>query len=1024
MKTLVLIDGHSLAYRMHFALETTRMATSQKEPTWAIFGFFNALFALLKEVKPDCIAVSFDVGRYTFRNEMYEAYKAHRESMPDALRTQMARIREGVELLGIPIYELPGFEADDVIGTLSRQAAEDGLYVKILTGDQDSFQLVDDGRVEVLIPSRSPRENLKTYNSQGVMEKLGITPEQVTDFKGLKGDTSDNIPGVPGIGDKTAVKLLTEYKTLENLYDHLSELPPNKLRERLETFRDQAFLSKKLATIDRHSPIQVDVQACHLVIPDLNALLGFLKACEFKTFIQQSTTLLAPFLSEESRAELQAAVQNYAPPAPAPKASTRKSSKSANDSGQMGLLNLDAEASPSEGGGVALQESPARPLVAAEASTQESKILLEALANWRVDYTLVTEESQLTEMVARIQKTGIFSFDLETTGLDFFSVDIVGIAVSVSPVLSQYQRKAVNLLHVTDYPPTFPALSLREGFVLGDEPEITTYYIPLGHKDAPKQLPMETVLNALRPLLISEEVVKIVHNAKFEINMMLERDIPMGGLVFDTMLASYVKNPDRRHGLKQLAFDLLHHQMQEIDTLIGSGKKMITFDNVPVKEGSEYAACDAYATLELALYFLSTMPEETDHDLWTLFYEIENPLAPVLAQMEREGVSLDTPYLKTLSNELEVRLAALEKEVYILSGCEFNLNSPKQVGEVLFEKLQIPPLRKTPSKSGYSTDAKVLETLAEEYEVVRKLMDYRQLFKLRSTYIDNLPELINPKTGRIHTSFNQTVAATGRLSSSNPNLQNIPIRSDVGRLIRQAFVPAHQPGWSLLSADYSQIELRLLAHFSEDPHLLAAFNQGEDVHAATAALVFGIPVDQVTKEQRYRAKTVNFGVIYGQSAHGLSQQLKITRFEAQQFIDLYFAQYDHVKAYIESVKEGAHATGYVKTLCNRVRDLEEGLNSRIRGIREFSERAAFNTPLQGSAADLMKVAMIRVARRLKTEKLETRLILQVHDELVLEVPDAERETVSKLVEEAMTLDQPLRVPLVVDIHIGDSWMET
>lgn len=1002
-KTLVLIDGHSLAYRMHFALEHTHMATSKKEPTWAIYGFFNALFSLLKQVKPDAIALSFDVGRETFRNELYPEYKAHRESMPDGLKAQMQKIMDGVACLGIPIYKLPGYEADDVIGTLSRQAAEEGVRVQILTGDQDSFQLVEDGKVEVLIPGRSPREGLKTYDSKAVFEKLGVTPLQVPDFKGLKGDTSDNIPGVPGIGDKTAAKLLSDHPTLEALYERLGELPPNKLREKLETHRDQAFLSKKLAIIDRHAPIRINIEDCHLVIPDMKALIDFLDSCEFRTFIQQAPDLLAPFLGSAQAVEIPKPVSQTA-------------------SGQMMLGDLVA----SEGGNstAVLTKTPTQTLSEPLSDSRaEAMQLADVLATWTIPYELVTQEAQLTALVETLHKTGIFALDLETTGLDVVDAKIVGIALSVCDQLEPFQWPAVNLLHLKNYPHTFSALKLSN---TNTEACYQTWYIPVAHQDPDTpQLPLSRVLEALKPLLTSETVVKVVHNAKYELNVFKEAGIPLQGLLFDTMLASYVQNPDRRHGLKGLAHDLLHHRMQEITTLIGTGKKSITFDQVPVQEGAAYAACDARATLELAVYFLKTLQENPlGESLWTLFYEIENPLARVLAEIERAGVSLDTAYLATLSQELTGKLDIIEADIYRLAGCEFNLNSPKQVGEVLFEKLQITPLRKTPSKSGYSTDAKVLELLAGDHEVVQKLLDYRQLFKLKSTYIDNLPDLIHPRTHRIHTSFNQTVTATGRLSSSNPNLQNIPNRSEIGRLIRQAFVPAQKTGWKLISADYSQIELRLLAHFSADPNLVEAFSSGVDVHSATAALVFGVPIEAVTKDQRYRAKTVNFGVIYGQSAHGLSQQLKISRAEAQQFIDLYFMRYHRVKEYIETVKAEAHETGLARTLCGRIRDLSEGLNSTVRSVREFSERAAFNTPLQGTAADLMKVAMIRVSDHLHRENFESKMILQVHDEVVLEVPEAEVEAVSTLVVQAMELDQPLLVPLVVDVHVGASWMET
>ncbi len=981
MKTLILIDGHSLAYRMHFALERTNMRTSEGTPSWAVYGFFNALFSLLKKIKPDAIAVSFDVSRITFRNELYPEYKAHRDSMPDEMRAQMDLIRRGVELLGMPIYEKKGFEADDVIGTLACKAAHEGFWVQILTGDQDAFQLVDDldpdnpakahaGKIEVLIPPRMPRDEMKTYDRQAVFEKWGIYPEQVIDFKGLKGDTSDNIPGVPGVGDKTAVKFLTEYKTLENLYAHIDELPKNKMREKLETFKEQAFLSKTLATIDRHVPLEVTWEDCRLSIPDFGALIDFLEQMEFKSVIKQASSLLSPF------------VEHAFPPA-------ESSTAPAAD---------DVESSEN-----------------APVSTVQNT-LFTMKAPLSVVHTVVTTENQLRELVLLITQAGVFALDLETTGLDVHNDSLAGIAISVLDAFECYERPAENILKLKDYPRLFPAIRLKRG--IPDKP-IQNYYIPIRQADLQTEIDEALILELLKPILSSSEIVKLVHNAKFECNMFRQLGIPLQGLIFDTMIASYIDNPDRRHGLKSLYEELFHQPMGEIKELIGTGRKMILFSQVPLEAAAAYAACDTFATLELARHFLAKLDEKQ----WTLFYEIEMPLAHVLADLEWTGVALDTAYLKELSQQLNERLIILEREICGLSGCDFNLNSPKQVAEVLFEKMGIAPSRKTKGKTAYSTDVKVLEQLAEEHEVVRKLLEYRQLFKLKSTYIDALPELINPKTHRLHTSFNQTVTATGRLSSSNPNLQNIPIRTEMGRLIRQAFVPEQREGWSLLSADYSQIELRLLAHFSEDPHLVGAFQQGEDIHTATASLVFGMPIDKVTKEQRYRAKTVNFGVVYGQSPYGLSQQLKIPQSEASQFIQLYFARYGKVKQCIDHIKAEAHKTGKVETLAGRTRDLSRDLQSTNRSVREFAERAAFNTPLQGSAADLMKVAMIRLQRKLQEAGLQSRMILQVHDELVLEVPDAELEQVKALVLWAMELDQPLRVPLVIDLYAGPSWME-
>ncbi len=950
------------------------MRTSQKVPTWAVYGFFNAIFSLLKQTQPDAIAVSFDVSRITFRNDLYPEYKSHRERMPDELRAQMDLIRQGVQLLGIPIYELEGYEADDVIGTLACKAAEKGYRVQILTGDQDTFQLVDHmdggnaGKIEVLIPSRKPREGLLTYDRDAIYKKLGVYPEQVTDYKGLRGDTSDNIPGIPGVGEKTAVKFLTQYQTLENLYQHVDELPKNKMQEKLVTFHDQAVLSKQLATINTQVPLVVNFEDCHLVIPDSDALIAYFEACEFRTFIKQAPTLLAPFL-------------------------------------QNGQQKQQEEESV-----VASSDVPT-------SETSSQQVLLEAAATLKVPYTLVQTAEQLQAMVQQLEAVKVFAIDIETTGLDFLTTHLVGVAISVSNALQPGFRPAVNILNLPEYPAQFQVLEKKAGQPF----EIHTFYIPIGHEGGAAQLPEPMVLEALQPLLTAEDVIKIVHNGKFEYNVFYQLGIQLRGLLFDTMIASYVYQPENRHGLKNLGFEYFRHNMQEIKELIGTGKNQILFSQAPFQAACDYAACDAHVTLELAHLFL----EKMNPDQWTLFYEIELPLMHVLADMERVGMAIDTEYLHQLSQELEGMLKQVEVEIYKSAGMEFNINSPKQVGEVLFDHLGIPPLKKTKGKTGYSTDVKVLEQLAPQHPVVEKILEYRQLFKLKSTYVDTLPTLIHPKTRRIHSSFNQTVTATGRLSSSNPNLQNIPIRSELGRSIRKAFIPGNDmPCGLLLSADYSQIELRLLAHFSQDPPLVEAFRQGEDIHTATASLVFGVDKTAVTKEMRYRAKTVNFGVIYGQSAHGLSEQLKIPRAEAAYFIDRYFQQYPKVKGYIESVKAEARKTGKVSTLCGRVRDLSEDLNSPNRNVREFAERAAFNTPLQGSAADLMKVAMIRLSRKLREEGLQSRMILQVHDELVLEVPEEELDAVTRWVHWAMELNRPLRVPLVVDVATGPSWLES
>lgn len=987
MKHLILVDGHSLAYRMYFALERTNMQTSQKVPTWGVYGFFKALFDLLKQVEPDGMAVAFDVGRETFRTEMYPEYKAHRKAMPDSLKLQMHKIREGVELLGIPIFEVPNFEADDLIGTLAKQAAQKGVYVEILTGDQDAFQIIDpEARISVLLPSF--KGGLSLYNRDKVFEKLGIYPEQVTDFKGLKGDTSDNIPGVPGIGDKTAAKLLTEYQTLENVLDHVNEISGNKVRQSLIDFREQAILSKTLACIRFDAPVEFTEDACHLRIPDVDDFLKFLADMEFRSFITQSPSLLKPFLMHQSLA----VQQELAAQLP----------QSENGGKQLQLLG---------GSAVAVMEADSDPAMSFPFSIDTPG----NLQDYEVPHQVVKDRATLEAFLSQIRQTNVFAVDIETSGLDFMTNTFAGISLSWTPGLQVLRKPPQNYLNLKEYP--------KEITVLSVDPEavktIHTIYVPVGHADCTDGLTPEEALSLLKPLLEDPDVVKMGHNLKFESTTFRHHGVHFQGLLFDTMVTSYVLNPDRRHALKSLVYEVLGHRMKEITELIGKGKSQKSFTEVPVDEAASYSACDAHVVIELAARFIPQLGTELE----SLLYEIELPLIEVLAEMEFNGVSLDTHYLKTLSVNLDERLKIVEQDIYAMAGVTFNLNSPKQVGEVLFERLQIPARGKTPTKSGYTTNAKVIESLAPDYPIVQKLLDYRQLFKLKSTYIDTLPALISPVDNRLHTSYNQTVAATGRLSSSNPNLQNIPIRSDLGRSIRQAFVPADRTNAFILSADYSQIELRLLAHFSEDPSFLHAFQSGEDIHKATAALIFDVPLDQVAKDMRYRAKAVNFGIIYGQTAFGLSNALKIPPKEAADFIAKYFTRYPKVRSYIDVSKTQLHQTATAKTIGGRVRDFSEGLNNSVRNIREFTERAAFNMPLQGSAADIVKAAMIRLYRALKREKLRSKLILQVHDEVVLEVLHEERDRVCELVNWAMTLDQPLKVPLDIDISEGPTWME-
>lgn len=955
-KTLILIDGHALAYRMYFALERTRMKTSNDQPTWAVYGFFKAIFDLLKKVEPDAIAVSFDCGRQTFRLEAYPQYKANRQTMPDSLRDQMSLIVKGVEALDIPIYKMPGFEADDVIGTISEEARNLGHKALILTGDQDSFQLLDkDGGVMVLIPSKG---DLIEYDRNKVHEKIGVWPEQIADYKGLRGDTSDNIPGVKGIGEKTASKLLEEFGTLENLLENIDKVTSKSIKEKLEADKEMAVKSKYLATINRQVPIDFDFEHTHLTLPDMKELTDFFREVEFNSLLKQLPELLKPFNNGQK-------VQ-----IPENLLSISKQKAEEKPSGQM-QLGLFAE-------------SP---------KPKEEENFIKA----HHDSCIINTKEDFLNLVKLLKIQPVIAFDTETTSLDVFNAKIVGISVAWNS-----------------------GVHIKESRINIDNPDdrTETAYIPINHESG-KLLSQDLVLEYLKPVLEDENIKKILQNAKYEINLLKNYNIEINGLLLDDMLASYIKSPTYKHGLKQQALAYLKYEMRSIEELIGKGKSATTMDKISVEEVGAYACDDAYATMELGKFY----SESTDKEQENVLYDIEVPLVPVLAEMERAGVSIDTEYLKKLSDEIQTNLDKIELQIYEYAGEQFNINSPKQVGDIIFDKLNLSKKAKTKGGTGYSTSAKVLESLAHEHPIIDLLLEQRHLAKLKSTYVDTLPALVNPKTGRVHTSFNQTITSTGRLSSSNPNLQNIPIKTELGNRIRAAFVPADKENAVIFSADYSQIELRLLAHFSKDPSLLEAFCNSQDVHAITASKIFGIPLEQVNKDMRRKAKAVNFGIIYGQTSYGLSEAVGITPSEAKKFITKYFETYPKIRSYMDKTIAEVYEKGYVATMFGRKRYFEDELGSRNKSIREFAERAAINAPLQGTAADLIKLAMINLHKELKNSGFKSKLILQVHDELVLEVPKTELVAVSEVVKSCMELNQPLDVPLVIDMASGPTWME-
>ncbi len=875
-KTLILIDGHALAFRQYYALERTGMKNSENQPTWAVYGFFKTIFDLLARIKPDFIAAAFDVGRQTFRVEMFDEYKANREAMPDTLRCQIGTIVEGLQAFDIPIYTKEGFEADDVIGTISRIACEAGHEVLILTGDQDSFQLIDkDGCVRVLIPSKG---ELIEYDWDKVYEKLGVYPDQVIDYKGLRGDTSDNIPGIRGIGEKTAQKLLSRYPHLEELLADCDNIPEKAIKEKICTQKDIAILSKELATIIRDVDVNFDIDKACVTLPQIQKVSDFLRRMQFYTFIKNIDKILASFNSDE-----------------APVGET---------------LSLFAQ----QPAGVAQQNL----------FTQAIK---ETVEDSQVEY--VTGNEEAINNILKADKIGI-----------------------------RYSNNGC-------------AISADKNYYFDD-------------------------IEKLRSIIESDKIKKITFDAKSDYNLLKNKGFEPRGLEYDVLLASYVKDPNRKHTIEAQALDFLNHIVEAND--------------------EEKQLCDeAQTILKLYDYWLNNLNEAEQK----LVNDIEIPLTEVLAKMEYTGVAIDCNYLKELSSFMTEKLAELEDLIFQLAGAPFNINSPKQVAEVLFDKLEL----KSKKKKSRSTSAEVLEELAQEYEICDYILQHRKFSKLKSTYTDVLPTLISKRDGRIHTTYNQALTVTGRLSSSNPNLQNIPIRTEEGNKIRSAFCAMDKENSLILSADYSQIELRLLAHVSEDENLIHAFTSGEDVHTMTAAKVFGVKVNEVTKDMRRKAKAVNFGIVYGQSRYGLAKNLGISNAEAQEFIDKYFEHYPRVKEYMSREVQFVNENGFVETMFGRKRYLAAELGSPNYQIREFAQRAAINQPLQGSAADLIKMAMIEVEKQLEEQGLKTKMIMQVHDELVFEVPKNELGQVKELVLKAMELEQPLRVPLEIDINCGTSWKE-
>jgi len=892
-KRLFLIDGAALAYRTYFAFARNPLVNSRGEQVSVIFGFSRILLNLLDQEKPDLFAVVFDSPEPTFRHEIYAEYKAQRQRMPEDMAEQLPRLEQLMKALDLPLIRKPGYEADDIMGTLAKRAAAEGYQTVLVTGDKDLMQLVDDHTL-IYYPHRAG-ENIEWLDAEGVTRKMGVPPAQIIDYLALCGDSSDNIPGVPGIGPVGALALLKRYGSLESLLEQVDSVESKKQRTALQEHADLARLSRSLATIQRDVPVETEIETLHLRPIPAEKAAAFFREMDLPSLVDR--------FSSRTRTENR--------------------------------------------------------------------------------YQLVGDLKSLAGLAERLRHSGAFALDTETTSIDPMRAELVGLSFSCA--------------------------------------EGEAWYVPVkGPADltaSQQTLPLHEVLEILAPLMGDPAIKKCGHNAKYDLLVLSRYGVKVAGLDCDTMVADYLLNPSGfQHNLD--AVSLEHLGLKKIPTsqLLGAGRNQRTMDQVPVEQVAEYACEDADYTWRLKQVL---MPKLDALGLRPLLDEVEVPLIHVLMVMERNGVALDELYLAAMSGELEQELGVIEKSIYELAGRKFNINSPKQLGEILFSELKLPSARRT--KTGFSTDVGVLEELAGAHPLPQRILDYRQLAKLKSTYVDALPRLINPATGRVHTSFNQTVAATGRLSSTEPNLQNIPIRTEVGRRIRRAFIPGDE-GHLILDADYSQIELRIMAHLSGDKTLRDSFTAGEDVHARTAALVFKVAQAEVTPEQRRRAKEVNFGIMYGMGAYGLATRLGLTNEEAEQFIQAYFASYPGVQEYMLRTVREARQNGYVTTLLGRRRMIPE-IASDNRRMREFAERTAINTPIQGSAADLIKVAMIRIQKRLEEEQSAARMIMQVHDELVFEVPRGDAEALRELVRSEMEGAIRLDVPIRVETGVAGNWLE-
>ena len=930
--TLYLLDGHALAYRAYYALTRGTpgsFTTRGGEPTAGVFGFTSILLRILEQDRPEYLVVTFDTGK-TFRDELFPEYKATRAKMPDDLRPQIERIRQVVDAFSIPRLEIEGYEADDVLGSAARWAVEQGLGVKIITGDRDLLQLVG-GRVLVNLPGKSLSDS-KDYYPEDVVETLGVRPDQVVDYKALVGDKSDNIPGVAGIGEKTAVGLLKSYSTLDGIYDHLEEIAAG-TRARLEAGRQSAYLSQKLATIVTGLVVSFDLEMARAGHFNPDQIESVFRELEFRSLLNRLHAIYPLYGKGVS-----------------------PGGTGAGSGQQLTFFETAQKIEPASS--------------------------VQSFDDRGVRTRIVDSPQALQELLQALQSAERIAFDTETTSTDQMRAELVGISLAVKP---------------------------DEG-----------YYIPVGHShELGNQLPLTDVLAALRAPFTDPRVPKVGHNLKYDFILLARHGLRPEPMVFDTMIAEWLTNPISRNlGLKNLAWVRLDFKMTDIEELIGRGKDQRTMDQVPIPEAAAYAAADAVAVLKLMPQLQADLEASQATQLMD---EIEMPLVPVLADMEMAGIALDTDFLGRMSAEMQTRLGEIEIQVYQMVGEPFNINSTQQLSVALFERLKLPPPDRTrrTASGHYSTSVEVLEYLSGKHPVVDLVLEHRELAKLKSTYLDALPAQVNPHTGRVHTSYNQTGAVTGRIASSDPNLQNIPIRTDLGRQVRHAFIAGS--GTQLLSVDYSQVELRIAAHMSGDENMLAAFRAGQDIHTATAAAIYNCDLDEVSSAQRRHAKAINFGLIYGMSAFGLTRTTELTLAEAEDFVSAYFRQFPGIKSYLDGIRRQAAEQGYVETLLGRRRYFPGLKNQGNPNIRAREEREAINAPIQGTAADIMKIAMLRLPPALRQAGLSGRMLLQVHDELVLECPPAEMSATARLVRQVMEAAYELKAPLRTEARSGQNW---